>query len=129
MNKVVHFEIPADDIKRADEFYSQLFGWKIQSVQTSTGEAYHMVHTAKTDKEGMIKELGAINGGLMQKEGSGKHPVIVINVSNINDHLKKISEYGGKTVLIKQKIGDMGFYARFKDPEGNIIGLWEDAKK
>ena len=30
MSGIVHFEIPADDMKRAKTFYSNLFGWKIE---------------------------------------------------------------------------------------------------
>ena len=29
----------------------------------------------------------------------------------------------------KQQVGDMGLYARVSDPEGNIIGIWENLKK
>ena len=31
MSKIVHFEIPADDPKRAIQFYEYVFGWKIEN--------------------------------------------------------------------------------------------------
>jgi predicted enzyme related to lactoylglutathione lyase len=31
MNRIVHFEIGADDIKRAVEFYREMFGWRIEN--------------------------------------------------------------------------------------------------
>ena len=34
---------------------------------------------------------------------------------------------GGSTVVPKQPVGAMGFTAYVKDPEGNVIGLWETA--
>jgi predicted enzyme related to lactoylglutathione lyase len=39
--------------------------------------------------------------------------------------LKKISELGGKVVVPKNMVGDMGAYAQFEDLEGNRIGLFE----
>lgn len=30
-------------------------------------------------------------------------------------------------MLARQPVGDMGFVAYFRDPEGNIVGLWENA--
>ena len=30
---IVHFEIPADDVERARNFYSTLFGWKIEKIE------------------------------------------------------------------------------------------------
>jgi len=35
---------------------------------------------------------------------------------------------GGKVIRPKMAVGDMGFAAYFKDSEGNVIGLWENAK-
>ncbi|HLM21427.1 MAG TPA: VOC family protein, partial [Propionibacteriaceae bacterium] len=31
MRKVVHFEIPADDVDRAKKFYGSVFGWELQT--------------------------------------------------------------------------------------------------
>jgi hypothetical protein len=44
MNKVVHFEIPADDEKRAHEFYQNVFGWKVHAIPSM---GYAMVNTGK----------------------------------------------------------------------------------
>ena len=32
MDRVVHFEIPADDLERAKKFYSDNFGWKLNQL-------------------------------------------------------------------------------------------------
>lgn len=42
MSSIVHFEIPAEDLQRAKNFYSKLFGWKIESMQ---GMDYMMIDT------------------------------------------------------------------------------------
>ena len=78
----------------------------------------------------MPKELGAINGGMYKRDkNSAKNPVIVINVSSVDDYTKKIKKAKGSVHKKKAKVGDMGFYAQVKDTEGNIIGVWETIKK
>ena len=125
MDSVVHFEIPCDDVERAKKFYKDLFDWNIEDVPMMD---YSMVQTAKTDEKGMVQKKGAINGGIMKRDETAKSPVIVINVSNVDDYLKKVEAAGGKTVMPKVPVADMGLYARVSDPEGNVIGLWQDLK-
>ncbi len=125
MDKVVHFEIPADDIERAQNFYKNIFQWDVNFVPEFS---YVIVHTTETDENQMILEKGAINGGMM-KRGLIKNPVITIQVDNIDQSLAQIEQAGGKQIGQKQQVGDMGFSAYFQDTEGNILGLWENIKK
>ena len=37
MSKVVHFEIPADDLDRAKNFYGSVFGWELQTMPMDGG--------------------------------------------------------------------------------------------
>ncbi len=124
MDKVVHFEIPADDMTRAAEFYKNVFGWQIQAVPAMR---YTMVRTVDVDDKFMPKESGAINGGIMNR-GQIKNPVITINVANIEEAAKKVESSGGKIVMQKFQVGDMGYAAYFQDTEGNILGLWQSLK-
>ncbi|MBD3164644.1 VOC family protein [Candidatus Woesearchaeota archaeon] len=127
MDKVQHFEIPAKDMKRAEKFYRDVFGWKIQDV--SIGDMkYSMAHTAETDKKGMTKETNVINGAIMEKDSSIAGPVVVITVGSINRAVEKVRDKGGSVVIPKNKVENMGMYARVKDTEGNIIGLWENIR-
>lgn len=52
-------------------------------------------------------------------------PVIVIDVSSMEKHIKKVESAGGKTVMPVMKIGEFGLYARVSDTEGNIIDIWQ----
>ena len=47
--KVVHFEVPAKDLKRAKAFYSQVFGWKASDVDMPEGQ---YVSTTDVDAQG-----------------------------------------------------------------------------
>jgi hypothetical protein len=130
MDKVVHFEIPVDDLARAKKFYSSIFGWELQDFQFAEGMTYTGVRTVPVDeKTYMPKEPGAINGGMMQRSKDVHSPIITINVDSIDEYVKKIKAAGGKAVMPKGEVPDMGFYAYVNDSEGNVIGLWESLKK
>ena len=122
--RVVHFEIPADDEERAREFYKSAFGW---TINTMPDIGYSMVMTTPTDESGMPAEAGSINGGMFAREGELRSPVITVDVEDIDAVLEKIGGLGGSTVRPKQAVMDMGFAAYFRDPEGNILGLWQNA--
>ncbi len=124
MDKVVHFEIPFDDPKRAAKFYTDTFGWKLTEVP---GMNYVMAYTAKTDANNMVDEKGAINGGLFPREKVVRHPTVVVGVQSVEETVKKVLAAGGKLVTPRQPIPN-GSYARVEDCEGNIIGLADSNK-
>ncbi|GAA2199020.1 VOC family protein [Sinomonas flava] len=124
--KVVHFEIPADDSGRAEKFYSEAFGWGLTPVP---GMDYWMVGTTPSDENGTPTESGSINGGMFvrSEEFPPKTPIITVDVEDIDAALATIGKLGGSTVSPKLPVGEMGFAAYFKDTEGNILGLWQNA--
>ncbi len=121
--RVAHFEIPADDPARAQEFYRGVFDWKINSMP---GMEYALLSTTDTDEQGAPKEPGAINGGMFKREPDINQPVITIEVADIDQSLKAIEASGGSIVRPREAVANMGFSAYFKDSEGNLLGLWEN---
>ena len=70
MNPVVHFEMPAEDRKRMADFYTNAFGWKTKQLGEENGD-YVLVTTTDSDKNGLPKDPGKINGGFYpKKEGN-----------------------------------------------------------
>lgn len=124
MDSVVHFELPFVDPGTIKGFYGNVFGW--QMLQIDPG--YYMATTAPSDERGMPKEVGGINGSFKKRTGPEETPVIVIRVASVEDAVQKAVEAGGKIVLPRQTIGEWGTYARIADPEGNVLGLWEEKK-
>jgi uncharacterized protein len=122
--RVVHFEIPADDVERAKGFYRDAFGWTLNSMPDMN---YTMVGTTPTDERGMPKEPGAINGGMMQRQEPLTTPVVTVDVDDIDKTLERVESLGGSTVIPRQPVADMGFVAYFRDSEGNLMGLWQNA--
>lgn len=122
MNSVSHFEIPADDMQRAQKFYSYVFGWTMgEDFGTAT-----MVNTTETDSNGLPKAPGAINGDIFKREAVLDRPLIVITVASIDECVERIKQFGGVLAVEKTSVADMGWCAYFKDSEGNLIGLWEN---
>ena len=121
MDKVVHFEIPADGLDRVQRFYRETFGWEIAKVPIPETE-YYIANTAPTDAQGSPEEPKALNDPLMRRENSGQSPIIVISVSSVDDYLEKAERGGSRVVLATQQVGDMGLYARICGTEGNCGG-------
>ena len=120
--KVVHFEVPYDDADRARKFYSDVFGWQVQTMPEFD---YTGVTTGPTSDQGMPAEPGYIGGGMFQRQGDLDRPVITIDVDNMDDALKAITDAGGSQVGEQLPVGQMGIAAYFKDSEGNLMGLWQ----
>jgi hypothetical protein len=124
MDKVVHFEIPVDDLDRAKAFYGNVFGWGLQTMEQM--DDYTIAMTTAVDQQTQAPtEPGAINGGLMRRKADTPAPVITVQVDSIDTTLKQIESDGGSTVQARTEIPGMGAFAYFKDSEGNVVGLWE----
>ncbi|WP_448614703.1 VOC family protein [Modestobacter sp. URMC 112] len=122
--RVVHFEIPYDDQDRAAAFYRDAFGWQVQAMPEMS---YALVSTGPNGERGPA-EPGFINGGMLSRDDSpSPGPIVVIDVEDIDAALARIGDLGGDTLVPRQPVGDMGFSAYVRDPEGNVIGLWETA--
>ena len=126
MDRVYTFDLPVDDMGRAKKFYEDVFGWKIAPVSGSGGN-YHSATTVPSDEKGEPKVLGGINGGFYRRGTHGLTGVFIeINVPSIHEKLEKIEKAGGKTILPRGPISNLGFFAVVKDTDGNVVGLWED---
>ena len=129
MDRVKAFDIPVDDMKRAQRFYHEVFGWKITPIPCSGGN-FHAAETVPVDEEGDPKVPGGINGGFFRRGTHGLESTFLeINVPSIDEYLKKMESAGGKLVRAKSPILDIAFFAVIEDTEGNILGLWEDREK
>jgi len=127
LDKVIFFEVPADQPKRAREFYHTTFGWKMNEIPSMH---YTQIGTVEADVlgvRGTPKEPGAINGGMVQRNDPVKNPIIYISVDSIDEAAASIEKNGGKILKPKSPVGNFGFAAYFKDTEGNVVGLWQFA--
>lgn len=110
---VTHLEIPVGNISRAQEFYSDLFGWDIRDFEGYEGYP-------------MWRAPNQISGGaLTPREEGFTQPRSVVEVDSIEEVLGKVEAAGGRVVAPKAPISDTSWYAVFSDVDGNVIGLYE----
>ena len=129
MKKIVHFEIPADDLERAKKFYS-IFDWQISEWPMPDGSVYVGARTVEVDEQTFIpKEPGAINGAIVRRDAIVTTPQVTVNVPSVDEYIQKVKNAGGSLAKDKQEIAGMGYYAYVRDSEGNLLGLWEDIKR
>jgi predicted enzyme related to lactoylglutathione lyase len=110
---VNHLEISASDPQAAAEFYSKVFGWKIE-----TEESMNYVQ--------FLAEEGGIGGAFTEVDDNNPAGTLVpyVTTDDIEASLAKIGELGGSTVVPKTEIPGIGHFAIFTDPTGNNIGLY-----
>ena len=110
--KICYLEIPAQDIQRSAEFYSQAFGWKTRT--RSDG------HVAFDDGVGEVSGSWAQGRKPMSEVGL----LIYIMVDDMQATLARVTAAGGAIV---QPVGADApeITARFRDPGGNVIGIYQ----
>jgi predicted enzyme related to lactoylglutathione lyase len=114
-NRVVHFEIPADDPQALTEFYGTLFGW---SFQRASGAVEYWNCVTGTEEPG-------INGGIVKRQNLQHPPMNYIDVASIDATLDQATKLGAKIALPKMQIPGVAAIACLIDPEGNIFALRE----
>jgi len=116
MSKIVHFELPADDLPRAAAFYQKVLGWET----SAWGDAPYWLVRA-----GDEAELGA-DGALLGLDSLHQGPVLIAAVESIDDALNRVRDAGGSVVQDKPPVPGVGWSAYFIDPEGNTVGLFQN---
>ncbi|TML94341.1 MAG: VOC family protein [Actinobacteria bacterium] len=106
----VHFEIPAQDTSRAQDFYKNMFGWDFQDMEGPT--EYHMTRLSENSGGAVFPgDPGAIR--------------VYFDVDDIKAAASRVNELGGKADD-PQPVPTMGWFATGTDTEGNVIGLWQN---
>jgi hypothetical protein len=128
MNRVVHFEIQADDLDRAQRFYESAFGWTFQIMGSEFGH-YRVVMTGPGPENPDPKQPG-INGGMMKRNGvapaEGAAPnafTCIIGVDDIDAYIAKVDAAGGKPQTDKMNVPGVGSLRYYRDTEGNLFGM------
>ena len=117
MGRVVHFEIPAGDTKRAVDFYGKVFGWKFEKWPGPT--EYWLVSTGDAGAAG-------INGGLLPSGSTVKSTTNTIEVDSVDAAVAAVKSAGGKQLSEKNAIPGVGYFAYCEDSEGNVFGVMQN---
>ena len=118
---VVHFEVVGTDGEKLQSYYSELFGWDIDSDNEMN---YGLVQRdGNTNPDGV-----GIGGGVGQgPEGYGGHVTFYVEVPDVEAALAKAESLGGSRVMGPERIMDQIELGQFTDPEGHVIGVVKSA--
>ena len=118
-NDFCHMELNTNDLEGAKAFYLSLFNWETEEAPMPMGGTYVLVKPGKGPVGGMMKS-------------PVEHPpmwIVYINVDDLDADCKKAEELGGKVIMGKTPVGEMGFFAVLQDPQGAVFCIWEQVKK
>lgn len=119
-DKVSWFEIPADNVQRAGEFYEEVFGW----ASSDMGGGSLAMLNSESDEQMIPLKAGSINGDISTRSEGFNNPLIVITVEDMEAKTTMVTEHGGLIVLPPTHVEEMGMiWAIVKDTEGNNIGI------
>lgn len=115
----LYFEIQADDLQRASDFYGKVFGWKFEKNPHAPVEYLSI-------------ETGGNRGGLLKRpadtppaECGTNAYVCSIEVDDFDETAKTIVANGGKVAMEKFPVPGVCWQGYFLDTEGNTFGLFE----
>lgn len=114
--RLSYVQIPALDTQVSGRFYNRVFGWEIRGEGTQ--------HLSFTDASGDM--IGAwVTGRAIAKE-PGVLPYIYVH--GIDEALERVEANGGTIVRSPYPEGDL-WVATFRDPAGNVIGIWQNGHR
>jgi hypothetical protein len=117
-NPVVHFEIIGHEGSSLVAFYRELFGWDLHKAALGGYSSYAFL---PSPDEG-------IGGGVGQLEsGDDAFVTIYVEVTDPQLQLDRAVEGGAHVVLPVTELPGVGAIARFRDPQGNVVGLVRSA--
>ena len=119
---IVHIEIPSDNPKATSTFYKNAFDW---NIQVSPDFDDYPMFQAEGGPAGGFNRVGELHG-VNIKSGD---VLIYIGTDNIEASLASVEQHGGKTLLGKTEIPQVGWFALFSDPAGNKIGLFSTTRE
>lgn len=114
--KICYLELPTTDVSRAADFYSKVFGW--QSRRRGDGALAFDDTTGQVSGSWVLGRPPAATPGLL----------VYIMVDSVAEACERVLAHGGSIV---QPIGGDApeITARFRDPGGNVIGLYQEPEQ
>ena len=114
---VVHFEIIGKDGDKLQRYYSELFGWELE---TDNPMNYGLVPREGNLNADGIGIPGGVAGG---PEGYDGHVTVYVEVPDVEAALAKAESLGGKRLMGPDQVMEGLEIGQFADPEGHMIGL------
>lgn len=119
--RAIWFEVRVSDLNRAKAFYTEMFGWRYESLVEFDEEGYWQIITRHGEVQGALvrspREAGA----------GGNGTIVYIHVDDLHAAMGKARSLGGHVFQRYTRISDSaGAFAIIGDPEANRLGLWAE---
>lgn len=111
--KITHLEIVGKDGKALQSYYSQLFGW---NLNTDFPGGYGMTDQSET---GIVVGIGST------PDGSSGHVTGYVRVADVTATIDKAVALGGSVIMPRFSPDGSAQLGLIADPEGHVIGLTE----
>jgi predicted enzyme related to lactoylglutathione lyase len=121
-NQIAHFSINADDVDRARQFYSAVFGWTFQAYGPP---GFYMIETVPADAA-EVAPKASLQGRREWIEGhrtTGFETTVA--VADIGETERRVVDAGGKIVMQRCTLPAIGHWCYFQDPEGTVVGAMQ----
>jgi len=114
--KICYLEVPASNVEESAAFYAGAFGWNMRKRGNGS--------------QAFDDTTGEVSGAFVTNRSSSTNPGLLfyIMVDDIDKAVRAVESNGGKIV---QPVGADApeITARFADPGGNVIGLYQERKQ
>jgi predicted enzyme related to lactoylglutathione lyase len=112
------FEIPTEDLDRAQRYYETVLGQPLRRERIAGGELAVFPYGGKPNASGALVALEDVRPSV---QGS----IVYLSVADLVPVLERAVRHGGDTLVPRTALPEgMGYFAQFRDCEGNRVGLW-----
>jgi len=119
-NPFVHVELSTTDVKKAKDFYSKLFSWKLEDMPMGGGDTYTMIGVGEGTGGGMMKN---------PMPGVPSAWLAYVLVDDVAASTKKAKSLGATIIKDVGEVPQYGWFSVLQDPTGAVFALWKPAKK
>ena len=108
--KVVHVEVTGKNGPALQSFYSDIFGWKL--------------NTDNPGGYGMLRQEDGFTGGIgATQDGSAGQVTFYVHSEDPAGILRRVEELGGRVIMPLTEVAKDTTIALFADPEGHVVGI------
>lgn len=117
-HEICHVELSSRNLAESQRFYEELFGWRTEAVTMGPGPAPDYALFSAPQGPG-----GGFNP--LNEQTKAGDVLVYVRTPDIPASLAKVRQLGGEVVLPETEIPGVGWMALFKDPTGNVVGLFK----
>jgi predicted enzyme related to lactoylglutathione lyase len=112
-HQIVHIEFSAKDRKALSKFYADVFGWEVEHID-------QMDYTTFKAGDGLGGGFFPVTETMVPGT-----TIVYIGTDDVTASLRAVEKAGGKIVVPESEIPNMGKFGLFRDPQGNMVGLYK----